>query len=299
MSRRGAVLFAAMAVIWGLPYLFIRVAVADLDPAVVVGGRCVIGVAVLAPLAVRSGGTGAVLRRWRVVLLYTAVEVAAPWYLLTDAERLLSSSFAGLLVAAVPLIGAVLGLLLGQDDRLGARRVAGLLIGVAGVVALLGLDVEGLSLWPTIEVLLTATGYAIGPFIISRRLADLPSIPTNTVVLSIAALGYLPFALTRLPATAPSVEAVASVVVLGVVCTALAFILFFALIAEIGPSRAPVITYLNPAVALAAGVVVLHEPVTVGMLVGFPLVILGSVLATRRARPVPVPAAGADVDAVR
>ena len=284
MSRRGAVLFAAMSLIWGVPYLFIRIAVADLHPTVVVAGRCLIGALVLLPFALRSGGVRSVLRRWPVVLVYTVVEVSLPWWLLTDAEQHLSSSFAGLLIAAVPLIGTAIGLLLGMDERLDTRRVVGLLVGFAGVASLLGLDVQAASPWPVVQVLLTATGYAVGPFIVTRSLQGLSAIAVNTVVLTAALLGYLPFAVLHLPRNVPPASSVLSVVVLGVVCTALAFILFFALIAEIGPARAPVITYVNPAVALGAGVVFLAEPVTAGMVVGFPLVLLGSVLATRRGR---------------
>lgn len=284
MTRRGAVLFGAMSVIWGIPYLLIRVAVRDLDPTVVVLGRTAVGTLVLLPFALRIGAFGAVLARWRIVLIYTAVELAMPWWLLTDAERHVSSSLAGLLIAAVPLIGAALGLVLGHDDRLGAARAIGLGMGLLGVVALLGVDVGDLGAWPLVEILLTALGYAIGPVIVTRRLADLPSITTNTVVLGIAAAGFLVPSLLRLPPDPPSAAAVWSVLALGVVCTALAFVLFFALIAEVGPARATVITYVNPAVALAAGVLLLGEPVTVGMLIGFPLILLGSFLATRRGR---------------
>ncbi len=282
MTRRGALLFAAMSVIWGIPYLLIRIAVRDLDPAIVVLGRTTVGALVLLPFALRIGAFGAVIARWRIVLVYTAVELAAPWWLLTDAERHVSSSLAGLLIAAVPLIGAALGLALGHDERLGLARATGLGLGLLGVVALLGVDVGDIGAWPLVEILLTALGYAIGPVIVTRRLSDLPSITTNTVVLGIAAAGFVVPSLLRLPSAAPAAAAVWSVLALGVVCTALAFVLFFALIAEVGPARATVITYVNPAVALAAGVLVLGEPVTTGMLVGFPLILLGSFLATRR-----------------
>jgi len=288
MSRRGVLLFAAMSVIWGIPYLLIRVAVDELAPAVVVFGRSAIGALVLVPFALRNQGVRRVLARWPLVLSYTFIEVAAPWFFLTDAERHLTSSLAGLLIAAVPLIGAVLAVVLRSDDPLDTRRATGLLVGFAGVIALVGLDVgDNVTIWPMIEVLLTALGYAIGPIIIARALSDLPPMATNGVVLGIAALGYAPWAIAARPDVAPSASAVASVVALGLICTALAFVLFFALIAEIGPARATVITYVNPAVAVAAGVILLDEPLTVGILVGFPLVLLGSVLATRRS-PAPV-----------
>ncbi len=285
MSKRGVVLFAAMSVIWGIPYLLIRVAVEELSPEVVVFGRSFIGAVVLVPFALRSGTVRKVLTRWRPVLVYTAIEVAAPWYLLSDAEQHITSSLAGLLIASVPLMGAALAILLHVDDRLDATRTTGLLIGFAGVIALVGLDLgDGLEPWPVAEVLLVALGYAIGPIIIARSMSDLNAVAVNAVVLTITAVGYTPFAIASWPEERPSTEAIGSVVGLGLICTALAFVLFFALIREVGPARATVITYVNPAVALAAGVILLDEPVTVGIIVGFPLVLLGSVLATRRTR---------------
>lgn len=285
VTRRGALLFVALGVIWGIPYLFIRVAVAELSPAVVVFGRCAIGTLALLPLAVRSGDLRAVLRRWPLVLAYAAVEVMVAWWLLTDAERHLTSSFAGLLVAATPIFAAVLALALRIDRRVSPTRVAGLLVGLGGVAALAGFDAaSGAPLRPVLQVLGTAVCYAIGPMIIARRFGGISPVAVNAVVLSLATIVYLPLAARSWPAAAPSGGAVAAVVTLGLVPTALAFVLLFHLVAEVGPARATVITYLNPAVALAAGVVFLSEPVTTGMLVGFPLVLLGAFLATRQAR---------------
>jgi drug/metabolite transporter (DMT)-like permease len=209
-----------------------------------------------------------------------------PWYLLTDAERHLDSSLTGLLVAAVPLVGALIATVGQHEDRLTGIRAVGLGIGLAGVVALLGvdLDLNGAGWWPVVEVLIVAVCYATGPVIVSRRLAGMPGIGVSALSLSVAALIYLVPGIVQWPAQAPPASAVWSVVVLGLVCTALAFVLFYDLISEIGPSRATVITYLNPAVALVLGIVVLGEQPTVGMLVGFPLVLLGSILATRGPR---------------
>ena len=292
MTRRGAVLFAAMSVIWGLPYLFIRVADRSLDPAVIVFGRSLIGAVVLLPLAARSGALRPVVAGWRWLLAFAVIEMAIPWWLLTDAERRLPSSFAGLLLATVPLFGALIAVLDQQQDRMTGTRAAGLGIGLVGVVALLGvdLDLDGAGPWPVVEVLLVAVCYAIGPVILSRRLAGLPGIGVSALSLSVAALIYVIPGLLTLPTSAPPAEAIWSVVVLGLVCTALAFVLFYDLIAEIGPSRATVITYLNPVVALILGIVVLNEQPTIGMAIGFPLVLAGSVLATRgprRAAPEP------------
>jgi drug/metabolite transporter (DMT)-like permease len=281
------VLFAAMSVIWGVPYLFIRVADRGLEPAVIVSGRTLIGALVLLPLAARAKALRPVLPGWRWLIAFAVIEMAIPWYLLTDAERHLPSALTGLLVAAVPLVGALIAVVGQHEDRMTGTRVVGLGVGLAGVVALLGvdLDLQGAGAWPVVEVLLVAVCYATGPVILSRRLGGLPGIGVSAVSLSIAAVLYLVPGILMWPDSAPPASAVWSVVVLGLVCTALAFVLFYDLIAEIGPSRATVITYLNPAVALLLGIVVLGEQPTIGMFIGFPLVLLGSVLATRGPRP--------------
>jgi drug/metabolite transporter (DMT)-like permease len=275
-----------MSVIWGVPYLFIRVADRGLHPAVIVSGRTLIGALVLLPLAARARAIRPVLPGWRWLVLFALVEMALPWYLLTDAERHLTSSLTGLLVAAVPLVGALLAVVFGHDDRITGTRAAGLGVGVLGVVALLGVDLDlgGAGWWPVLEVLIVAVCYATGPVILSQRLAGLPGIGVSALSLSVAALIYIVPGVLQWPTTPVSASAWWSVAVLGVVCTALAFVLFYDLIAEIGPTRSTVITYLNPAVALLLGIVVLDEQPTVGMLVGFPLVLLGSVLATRGPR---------------
>jgi drug/metabolite transporter (DMT)-like permease len=289
MTARGYALFGALGLIWGVPYLFISIAVQDLSPAVVVLGRCVIGALVLLPFALRSGDLRAVLRRWPTVLAYAGIEIAAAWWLLTDAERDITSSLAGLLVAAVPIFATVLALALRIERRLEPMRVLGLLVGLAGVAALAGVDAaQGAALRPVLQVLLTALCYAIGPMIVARSLSDVSPVAVNAVALTLCSVGYAPFAAASWPQTAPSGGAVASVVVLGVLCTALAFVLLFALIAEVGPAPATVITYLNQGVALVAGVVFLSEPLTTGILIGFPLVLLGAFLATWRRRVVVV-----------
>ena len=288
MTRRGWALFAAMAIIWGIPYLLIKVAVGELTPVTLVFFRTALGALILLPVAAMTGGFRPLFRLWPWVLAYTVVEVSLPWFLLSDAERRLSSSLTGLLIAAVPLIGAVITWLT-RDDRLDVRRIGGLLLGLVGVAALVGLNVSFRDLGAVVEVGLVAIGYATGPIIVSRRLPSLPSMGVVAASLVLTAVAYAPLALPHLPARLPSVQVLLAVATLGVVCTALAFLLFFALIAEAGPVRATVITYFNPAVALLLGVVVLHEPFTVGAVVGFGLILLGSLFATGR---VSLPAAG-------
>jgi drug/metabolite transporter (DMT)-like permease len=293
VTRRGWALFAAMAVIWGIPYLLIKIAIGELTPASLVMLRTAIGAALLLPVAAARGWLAPLVPYWRWVLVYTIVEVSLPWFLLADGERRLSSSFTGLMIAAVPLIAAVLQLLTRGDDRLDRRRVLGLLVGMFGVAVLVGLNVSFRDLGAVAEVGLVALGYATGPIIIARRLPSLPAVGVVAASLVLTALFYAPLALPQLPKALPSGKVMLAVLILAVVCTALAFLIFFALIGEVGPVRATVITYFNPAVALLLGVAVLREPFTLGAVVGFALILAGSVLATRRtsalAGPVPAP----------
>lgn len=282
MTRRGWALFAAMAVIWGIPYLLIKIAVGELTPAGLVLLRTAVGAALLLPIAAARGWLTPLLPYWRWVIAFTVIEVSLPWFLLSDAERRLSSSLTGLLVAAVPLIGAVLQRLTRGDDRMDPGRVAGLLVGIVGVAVLVGLNVSFKDLGAVGEVGLVAIGYAAGPIIVARRLPRLPAVGVVAASLALTALAYAPLALPQLPRTLPSGRVLLAVGILGIVCTAIAFLLFFALIGEVGPVRATVITYFNPAVALLLGVTLLHEPLTIGAVIGFGLILVGSVLATRR-----------------
>jgi drug/metabolite transporter (DMT)-like permease len=279
MSRRGWLLFLLMSVIWGIPYLLIRVAVRDLSPPTLVFARTFPAALLLLPLAIHRGQIRPLLSHWRWILLFATVEMAIPWLLLSRAEQHLTSSTAGLLIASVPLVAAVVYRVSPHTDRLDRRRLGGLVIGFAGVATLAGIDV-GNSQWLALgEMGIVAVGYALGPLIVSRRLSELPSLGVVSVAIALTALGYAPAALTRIPHHV-SLEVGASVLGLAFICTALAFLLFFELIAEIGPSRSTVITYINPAVAILLGVTLLGERFTVGIAVGFPLILAGSFLAT-------------------
>lgn len=281
MSRRGWALFAAMGVIWGLPYLLIKVADGGVSVPVLVLARCTVGALVLLPVALRRHQLGTLRGHWRWLALFACVEIILPWAALSDAERHLSSSMSGLLIAAVPIIGLVLARLTGAAERLTVTRWLGLLAGLAGVALLAGPGALGGGAWPVTEVLLTALGYSIGPLIAARKLAELPGLAVNAVCLSFAALVYVPAAALTWPAALPSWQVLGALAALGAVCTATAFVLFFKLIAEVGPARATVITYVNPAVAVALGVSVLGEPLTVEIVAAFALILAGSVLATR------------------
>ena len=288
MTRRGLALFVAMCVIWGIPYLLIRVAVEEISPAVLVLGRTAIAVLILLPIAAARGGLRPVLPYWPAVLAFAFVEIGLPWVLLGSAEQEISSSLTALLIAAVPLIGAVIARLTGNRDRLGVQSVIGLLVGLAGVAAIVGVNAEGAPLRPIAEVFLVAVCYAVGPVILQRYLSELPALGVITTSLAITAVVYVPIAALSWPAETPSADVIWSVLGLAVVCTALAFLLFFALITEVGPVRATVITYVNPAVAAVLGVAILDEQFTLGMGIGFALVLIGSGLATRPSRPTPV-----------
>lgn len=272
-------LFTAMCVLWGMPYLLIKVAVEELSPPQLVLLRTGIAAVLLVPYAAARGQLRPVLRHWKPLLVFTVLELAVPWLLLASAERDLSSSLTGLLVAAVPLVAAFAARLGDHDDRLDRRRLLGLGVGFAGVAALVGIDVRGGDLVSVAQVAVTVVCYAVAPLVVSRWLSDVPSTGVTAAALGITAVLYTPFGLPGLEV--PSTRVVLAVVVLSLACTVAALLAFFALIAEVGPQRALVITYVNPAVALLLGILLLSEPLTLGAVVGFPLVLLGCVLATR------------------
>jgi drug/metabolite transporter (DMT)-like permease len=294
MSRRAPLLFALMSIIWGIPYLFIRIAVDEVTPEVLVFGRTAIAAAILLPVALARTDLRPVLRRWRWVVAFAAVEIAIPWVALGSAEQHISSSLAGLLIAGVPLVGAAIALLSGGADRFGPVGLLGMLIGLVGVVAIVGTEFGAADTTALVQVGIVVVGYALGPAILARRLDDLPIVGIMAVSLTLVAILFAPIAANQWPTVAPSTQALVAIVVLATVCTAAAFLLFGALIDEVGPVRATVITYINPAVAAVLGVLVLRETFTVPMAVGFVLVIGGSMLAARPRRaevPGPTPAA--------
>jgi drug/metabolite transporter (DMT)-like permease len=283
MSRRGWILFVVMGVLWGMPYLLIRVAVGTIDPLVVAGSRTLIGALLLLPVALHRNALAQAFRSWEWLLAFTLIEISVPWVLLGHAETRLNSSTAGLLIAIVPLFAALIVTKLGHE-KLEPRRMLGLALGLAGVALLVGLDIDFHDWLAVGATIVVALCYAIGPIIVDRKLQGVPSIGVVTASLILATLIYAPFAPFLLP-NQVTAAAVASVAGLGVLCTATAFVVFFALIAEVGPARATVITYVNPAVAITLGALVLHEPLTTGMIIGFPFVIVGSFLGTTRGRP--------------
>lgn len=285
-----------MGVIWGTPYLLIKVAVDEVSPSMLVFVRTVVGAAVLLPLVLRRGQLAALRGRWWWLLAFAGAEIVGPWYLLSDAERTLSSSTAGLLIAVVPILGVLIGRFTGDRQRVGGVRWLGLLLGFGGVAMLAGSALDG-GWWPVTEVLLTAIGYAGAPFIADRALRDVPGLAVTATSLAVASLVYVAPAASTWPTEMPSGRVLLALAGLAVVCTALAFVLFVELIREVGAARATVITYVNPAVAVALGVLLLSEPLTLTIGAAFVLILLGSVLATARVSrtdqpqtPVAVPA---------
>lgn len=304
MTPRGWWLFAAMAIVWGMPYLFIKEAVDSLSPAAVVAGRTLLGALLLLPLAVRSRALRPALKAWPWVLAFGAIEMAGPFLLLGHAEQTLPSGLTGLLVATVPLFAAIIALTRGDRSALSPLRVVGLLVGFGGVAVIVGgpgLAVGGSAALIAVgEVLVVAICYAVAPFIIATKLKDVPSLGTITLALTAVGLFYLPIGLLT-QHEVPTTRSVISLALLGVVCTAVAFVAFFALIAEVGPMRAPLFTYVNPIIAIVLGVLILGEQVSTGLLIGIPLVIAGCWLAAtggrmrvRRPTDVSVPTAPPD-----
>jgi drug/metabolite transporter (DMT)-like permease len=282
MSTRVWLAFLALGVIWGMPYFFIKLAVNEISPVWVAWGRLLCASLLLLPIAAWRGQLRGILRHWRVIVPFALVELVGPFYLIALGEQRVSSSLAGILLAGVPLVVVIVAPLMGVHEKVGARRLVGLFTGLLGVFALLGLDIGGDSRgWLGAgAILLAAVGYAVGPLIVQRHLAGVDSL---AVVAASVAVGFIVLtipAILTVPAAMPSAVALSSVAILGVVCTALALVLFVYVISRAGASRAAVVTYINPAVALILGVFILDESFGVGPAVGLLLILFGSWLAT-------------------
>ncbi|HET9079346.1 MAG TPA: EamA family transporter [Trebonia sp.] len=284
MTRRGLVLFALLGVAWGIPYLLIKIAVRELDPAMLVFTRMGLAAVILLPVAAVRGDLAPVLRRWRPLAAFTVAEMIVPQFLLGAAEERLPSSTTGLLIAAVPLAGVGVAFLLGRPERLTGLNWLGIAAGMAGVAALVGFAVSGSDLGAFGEVLLVVAGYALGPAILARWMPDLPGTGVMALGFTITTAVYAPVvaATHSWPAAWPSASVVTSMALLAVVCSAGGFTVMAALVGEIGPVRATTVTYVNPAVALTAGAVVLGEPVTGWAVAGFALILAGCFLVAVR-----------------
>ncbi len=283
MSARAWLAFGAVSALWGIPYLFIRVAVdGGMSPLFLVWVRLALAAAIVTAMAWRAGVLPGLRGRLRWILAYAVIEFAIPFPLIAAAERHVASSLAAIIVAAVPLIIALLALRFEPGERVSRRRLIGLLVGFAGVIALVGIDVAGSStgLLAAGAVLLAAVGYAAGPMILNRHLLDLDARAVTAAALLTAALVLTPAGLLETPSRTPSAAALASVAVLVVLCTVAGFLIYTRLVSEVGPGRAAVITYIAPVLAVALGVAVLGEHVGTGAIAGLLLILSGSWLST-------------------
>jgi drug/metabolite transporter (DMT)-like permease len=283
MSRKGWLLFIAISIFWGIPYFFIKVAVSDLDPAIVVFARIGIAAIVLLPVAFQRKALGQFRGRWPLLIALAFVHLAIPFLLISYGEQHISSSLTSLLIASEPLLIALFAFRFDPSERVRGLRLLGLFVGLGGVVTLLGFDISGDSqkVPGAVLVLLAATGYAASALLAKQpSIVALPRLGVVTVECSIATIILLPLAIVHWPTKMPTLPVIASLLALGLVCTALALLTFFALIAEVGASRGAAFTYVNPAVSVLLGVVLLNEGLNIATLSGFLLIILGSWLST-------------------
>jgi drug/metabolite transporter (DMT)-like permease len=289
VSTRGLILFSMAGLFWGLPYFFIALALESFSTPTIVFARTFLGALVLIPYAALTGGLKPALKAWPYVVMFGLIEMVGPWFLITEAEKNISSGLAGLLIATV----AVLAIFLKDRKALRPRSLAGMLIGFFGVVVLVGIDSFLGAVNPlfVMMVILAAVGYSIAPIIASRKLNHVPSAGVIGVSMAMVSIIYAPFSLPGLgdELAVASTSSIWAIIVLGLVCSALAFVVFFMLIQEVGPVRATLITYVNTAVALTLGIVFLNEPITIGLAVGLPLIAIGLYLAggTEKKREIP------------
>lgn len=283
MSKRGLILFIALSFIWGTPYLFIKYALEDFHPIFIVFARSAPTAIILLLLVWKQGKLKQNWQYWKYCTLFAIIEMVFPWYFVSAAEQTVSSSLAGLMLAVVPIFAVITSKIRGEDNAFNLRRILGIVIGILGVFALVGVDSlnSNVDLVAVLMLIGAALGYATAPVIISTKLKDADS--TSVIAISSLAvtLIYLPFIPSHLPTQTPSAGAIWAIAILAIVSTIAGFAVFFALIAEVGPMKATLITYINPAVAILLGVIFLGEELTLGILIGFPLVLGGSWLASK------------------
>ena len=285
MTWRGWVVFAALGIIWGLPYFFIKVAVQEVSPFALAFVRVLLAALILMPIAWRRGALRSLAQHKAPIVAFGLIEFAIPFSLISLGERWISSSVTGILIAMVPLSIALIQRFFGIREALGGWRIAGLVVGFVGVAALLGTGpISGVLGWAGVGCMLVSTlCYAVGPLIIQRHMHGLDSIGPLAASLGVASAILLIPAALEIPSSLPSANALASIAVLGILCTAVAMLLMFYLVRDAGASRASVITYINPVVATLLGVLVLDEHLGIGGFIAFALILLGSWLATRGA----------------
>ena len=279
MSRRGWFLFTGMAVFWGIPYLLIRIAVRQLDPGVLVLGRTGPAAILLLPLVAWRRQLPDLVKNFKWIAIFGVVEFGIPWYFMASAEQHLTSSLTSLLICGVPLLSVLAQRIRQTEDHISPRRYAGLLVGAVGVALLVGLDLKGGSISWIGLLVIVCLGYTIGPIILATKLTHVPGPAVVAGAAAFVAVCWIPWSIVHWPSYI-SGETVSCVAALSVVCTCGAFLTFFELIKEVGSTRATVVPYVNTALAVALGVIILNEPLTIGIILGFPLVLIGSIFAT-------------------
>lgn len=287
MSRRGWFLFILVGFLWGIPYLFIKVAVDPengFSPAAVVFLRTAIGAAILLPLAIKQKQLIPSIKGIKYVAFYALLEMIGPWILIGTAEQKISSGLAGLLVASVPIWATIFASLRGDKTVWHHTRLVGIVLGFIGLIAVVGIESITGSADPLsiAMVLIAAIGYSYAVMMVQGALPHVSGIAINAVAMAITALFYLPFTVIQWPTHQISNEAIGAVIALGVLSTGAAFVAFFALASIIGVARGSLVTYLNTAFAVVLGIIILNEPLTFGILIGLPLVLIGSYLASRK-----------------
>lgn len=281
VNRRAWIQMGFLAGLWGASYMFIKVALDDVSPVFVVWVRLVLAALVLVPIAHRQGALAALRPHLRTIGLLSIVQVAAPFLLITFGEKHIASSLAGILVASAPIFTALLAFRMDREELATGWRLVGVLLGIVGVAMLFGVDLTGdtAALIGGLMVLLASLGYAIGPLQMKRRLQGVPPVGTAAATMALAALMVTPAVPFALPGHAPGLDTVGALLVLGAGGTGIAFLIFYTLIAEIGPGRATVVAYIAPGFSVIYGIVLLHERFTAGTAAGLLAILAGSWLA--------------------
>jgi len=288
MTRRSWLLMAANAGLWGASYLFIKVALEDgVAPVFIVFARIALGAAVLVPLAMRAGALAGLRGYAGAILFLAVVQVAVPFLLITIGEQYIASSLTGILVSAAPIFTALIAVGYDDDERPHGIAIAGVVMGIVGVVLLFGLDLSGdaKALAGGLMVLLASLGYAVGSLFLKSRLKGVPAVGIAAATMLVAAIAMAPAALFAFPNELPSLAATASLVALGAGGTGIAFAIFYTQIAEIGPGRASLVAYIAPGFAVVYGVTLLGEPLTAAAVLGLGLILLGSWIAAEGRLP--------------
>lgn len=292
MSRKGWLLFSLVGLLWGVPYFFMKIAVEELSTPMIVFARLLIGAALLVPLAMREGTLKKAFGYWRYILVYAVLEMVIPWTLITSSQRELSSGVVALLVATVPIWATFFAHHTGDSTAAHRIRIFGIVVGLVGISLIVG--IESISDFGNLvalsKVLIASVSYAWAVNMITRKAVGVSGLAINGIAMTFSALIFAPFAFASRPTSMPSLEVTLATLGLGILCSGMAFWIFFVVLEEIGPARASLVVYPNTAVAVILGILILSEPITLAIIIGLPLVLVGSYFASRRPSPQPIPA---------